>query len=357
MNVLIVGSGIIGLITAFELASAGYRVRVVTRNYEEGASWVAGGMLAPFSEGLRGDMLDLALGSLELFPDLLGRLKDLTGAEIFHRQEKAVLRLVLSEEEEKQFQSLAGEYAQRGEVVEKLTPEDLKSFQEELGEGIRGGWIFPREGNVDAEALMDTLLVAMGLLGVPVEIDDIREPEMASGEVKGLKGLKGTYSGDFYVFATGAWSADLLGVPVVPEKGQILKVRGMSPRMVLYSSEAYVIPKGRYTLIGATSERRGFDSKPTLQGGALLSTGALRILPPLKDAEFVSLRAGFRPSTPDGKPVFELGTNYAVLTGHHRHGILLAPASARLILDYLEKGIRSPYFDLFSPQRWKATVP
>jgi len=296
MDILIVGSGIVGLVTAFELASAGYRVRIVTRNYEEGASWVAGGMLAPFSEGLRGDILDLALESLGLFPHLLERLKDLTGAEIFYRQGEAVLRLILS------------------------------------GRDVRGGWIFPREGNVDAEALMDTLLVAVGMLGVRVEIDDIRGLETASGKVKGLRGLKGTYKGDFYIFATGAWSADLFRIPLVPEKGQILKVRGSLLRRILYSREAYLIPKERFTLIGATSERRGFDPKPTLEGCALLSAGALRVFPPLGGAEFVSLRVGFRPLTPDGKPVFELG-------------------------DYLEKGIRSSCFDLFSLRRWKATLP
>jgi len=357
MDILIVGSGIVGLVTAFELASAGYRVRIVTRNYEEGASWVAGGMLAPFSEGLRGDILDLALESLGLFPHLLERLKDLTGAEIFYRQGEAVLRLILSEEEERELRSLTGEYMQRGEAVKRLTPEELKSFEEGLGRDVRGGWIFPREGNVDAEALMDTLLVAVGMLGVRVEIDDIRGLETASGKVKGLRGLKGTYKGDFYIFATGAWSADLFRIPLVPEKGQILKVRGSLLRRILYSREAYLIPKERFTLIGATSERRGFDPKPTLEGCALLSAGALRVFPPLGGAEFVSLRVGFRPLTPDGKPVFELGENYAILTGHHRHGILLAPATARLILDYLEKGIRSSCFDLFSLRRWKATLP
>jgi glycine oxidase (EC 1.4.3.19) len=52
MKVLVVGSGVIGLSTALYLALEGFEVKVITRNPEEATSWVAGGMLAPFSEGL-----------------------------------------------------------------------------------------------------------------------------------------------------------------------------------------------------------------------------------------------------------------------------------------------------------------
>jgi len=46
---------------------------------------------------------------------------------------------------------------------------------------------------------------------------------------------------------------------------------------------------------------------------------------------------GFRPATPDHKPI--LGPtpieNLVVATGHFRHGILLMPITAELVVDYI----------------------
>ncbi len=357
MNVTVVGSGIVGLTTAFELALSGYRVRVLTRNYEEATSWTAGGMLAPFSEGLRGDLLELSLNSLALFPDLIGRLEDVSAREIFYVREGAVLRLAFSEEEEEKVSSLCTEYGRRGESFEHLSPEEVERHQRGVGKGLRGAWLFPKEGNVDAEAMMDALLTAMSRLGVSVEVDEVKEISFRGEEVEELRGLKGSYRADFYVFAAGAWSGDLLNVPVFPEKGQILKSRGREPSLVLFSETAYLIPKGGHTLVGATSERAGFDHRPTISETARLTAGALRVLPAMGGAELVALRVGFRPATPDGKPFLDLGPNYALLTGHHRNGILWAPVSARIVLDHLERGLRSRYFDLFSVRRAGVSLP
>ena len=53
MRVTVVGAGVAGLTTALTLAERGARVTLVERSRELGgnASWLAGGMLAPFCEG------------------------------------------------------------------------------------------------------------------------------------------------------------------------------------------------------------------------------------------------------------------------------------------------------------------
>jgi len=60
----------------------------------------------------------------------------------------------------------------------------------------------------------------------------------------------------------------------------------------------------------------------------------------------------FRPATPDEKPIFELGENYLVSTGHYRNGILLTPITSVIIADWAEKERVSPYVEIFSPQRF-----
>ncbi len=350
MNILIVGSGVVGLSTAFELALAGHEVRVVTRNYEEGTSWVAGGMLAPFSEGLEGDLLNFSIDSLNLYSDFIKRLEEVSRLKLFYVR-NGILRLALGEEEYSFLKGKADLYRRMGYEVEGLSSEELP---EHLSEEPMGGFLFREEGNVDAEKLMDALLFACENLKVKILIDDITELEREGDTIKGVKGYRDTYGADFYVFTTGAWSRSLLKVPVYPVKGQILKVKGVELERVYYSTASYIIPKENHILVGATSEDAGFDSRTTLEGIKSLMEGAIRVVPALARSELLDVRVGFRPATPDEKPVFSLGDNFAILTGHYRNGILWAPASANIILELLEKGKVSKYFEAFSPDRFSS---
>ena len=352
MNILIVGSGIVGLSTAFELALAGKKVTVVTRNYEEGASWVAGGMLAPLSEGLEGELLEFSLENLRLYPDYVSRIEEVSKIKVFFEKE-GILRLGVDEEEMELIRKRAEVYSRMGLKVETLEKGDLRNIEPAISEKVEGGVLHHEEGNVDAEKLMDALLIGVGNLGVRIVVDEVVEVERRNSRVESVKGLKDRYSADFFVFATGSWSKSLLKLPVFPVKGQILKVKGPEPKKVCYSKASYIIPKEGFLLIGATSEEAGFDTRNNLKGVGTLIDGAVRVMPSLGEAELIDVKVGFRPATPDGKPVFEAGENFATLTGHYRNGILWAPISARMVLDLIEKGVRSRYFDLFSPSRFE----
>src|ERR1700694_4532084 len=67
-SLAVIGGGVSGLSVARRAALDGWRVRV-HRGNDTGASWVAGGMLAPHSEGWPGEerLLRLGLESLRLW--------------------------------------------------------------------------------------------------------------------------------------------------------------------------------------------------------------------------------------------------------------------------------------------------
>src|SRR5690349_24917764 len=69
-SLAVVGGGVIGLSVARRAAMDGWAVRVHHTD-ERGASWVAGGMLAPHSEGWPGEheLLHIGLESLRLWHD------------------------------------------------------------------------------------------------------------------------------------------------------------------------------------------------------------------------------------------------------------------------------------------------
>jgi glycine oxidase len=100
-------------------------------------------------------------------------------------------------------------------------------------------------------------------------------------------------------------------------------------------------------VIGATSEEHDGDPVVTLGGVARLLHAARELVPALDRAEFIEAIARDRPGTPDNLPlVGPSGVDGVVLAaGHYRHGVLLAPLTARLLADHLETGHVQPALD------------
>ena len=149
------------------------------------------------------------------------------------------------------------------------------------------------------------------------------------------------------VHTTGAWG--VLGLPLSPRKGQMLRVRlpsGSTLREVYRSESVYIVPRTRgpqtgTALIGATVEDAGFDlSTVPADLQALRRLGATLV------GELGDERAA---------PTVESARRF-VATGHFRNGILLAPATAAVMADLVEG--RSPSLELtpFAPQRFLEAV-
>jgi glycine oxidase len=84
------------------------------------------------------------------------------------------------------------------------------------------------------------------------------------------------------------------------------------------------------------SDEAGFDTEVTAGGVRELLTDAERVLPAIAEYALEEAAAGLRPGSPDNLPVIgELEPGVLAATGHHRHGILLAPLTADAIVALL----------------------
>jgi thiazole synthase len=215
-----------------------------------------------------------------------------------------------------------------------------------LGSEVIGGWWYPEDAQVDNRALSQALWMAARELGVDIcESVTVEEIDRHHGTVKSVKTSAGQYEADRYVLATGAWSSQLLPVPVYPKKGQMLSIKVPSSnskqlplQQVLFGKESYIVPRsdGRI-IVGATSEDVGFTPENTPAGIQALLTRAIRLYPQLQDFSIQEFWWGFRPATPDEMPILgesELD-NLTLATGHYRNGILLAPVTALLISELI----------------------
>lgn len=329
-DVLVIGGGVIGLATAIELKLRSHSVTIIVRDFNSGASHTAAGMLAPQAEQIPpGAMLDLCLLSRQLYPDWTSKIEHISGLSTGYWN-CGILAPVYVQNNRNNAQWL-----DKGTIFQQ---------QPNLSADVVGGWWYPEDGQVDNRALTNALRACAIALGVKIQDKvTVKNFIYQQNQVTGVCTTSNeVFYAEHYLLATGAWSQELLPIPVHPKKGQMLSVRvtekELPLKQVLFAPDIYIVPRtdGRI-IIGATMEDVGFTPNNTPAGMQLLLQRAIRLFPPLQDYPIEEFWWGFRPATPDELPILGASPypNLTLATGHYRNGILLAPVTANLIADVI----------------------
>ena len=361
-DVAVAGGGVIGLAVAYELVKAGCSVVIVERGPLHGeAVAAAAGMLGAEAEAHQGDdFFRLCLFSRSLYRSWAAELEARSSVSIEYRAE-GIIRAALDEEEEQELRA-------RGERIPGavwMDGDGLRRIEPELSPDVRGGYFFADDHQVHPVRLAEALRLASAGLGVRFrEHTPVLGILTENGRAVGLRTTDGDVFAEAVVVAAGAWSSALLqtiGVrlPVEPVKGQCYALSPDRPviRKTVYTRGCYIVPKADGSLwIGATQEYAGFDKTPTAAAVAELHQVASALLPVIKHARFVATWTGLRPGTPDGLPwigPIEECPGLFVAAGHFRNGILLAPATGRLLREMILGEPLSHPIDCCSPNRTK----
>jgi glycine oxidase len=205
--------------------------------------------------------------------------------------------------------------------------------------------LFDEIAQVRNPRLMQALIADVRARGV-----EIRESvaatgfEVRNGQVAGIHTRSGLIETRRCIVAAGAWTGELmrgldLYLPIQPVRGQMLLFKGepvLLSHMVMQGSH-YLIPRrdGRI-LGGSTLEFVGFDKTTTEVARKSLVDAAVAMVPVLAECEVEAQWAGLRPGSPEGIPY--IGEHpkihgLHVCSGHFRNGLVMAPASARLMAD------------------------
>lgn len=343
-RVVIVGGGVIGLLTAYNLANQGQAVILLERGgLGQESSWAGGGIVSPLYPWRYSlAVTALAHWSQDFYPQLAQRLFAATGIDP-EVHTTGLYWLDLDDEAD----ALA--WATReGRPLSKVDVSAAHDAVPALGGGYSQAIYMADVANVRNPRLVKSLKAALSALP-DVTIHEQCEVDgfiVQSDTVVGVNTSAGVITGDQVVLAAGAWSGDLLGklglaLPVEPVKGQMILYKCASDFL-----SSMVLAKGRYAiprrdghiLIGSTLEHEGFDKTPTISALDSLKASAVELLPALADAEVVGHWAGLRPGSPEGIPYIGVVPGFKGLwlnCGHYRNGLVLAPASCQLFADLL----------------------
>lgn len=374
-RVAVVGAGAIGLAVAWRAARSGCAVTVIDPEPGRGASWAAAGMLAPATEAHYGEeeLLALNLASRRRWPAFAAELA--TFGDTGYRETGTVV-VARDNDDRAALDDLLDFQRGLGLQVRRLSSREARDLEPGLAPTIRAAVLAEDDHQVDNRALIGTLLTAGEQAGVSVVRDRATELCTAAGTVRGVGLASGDeVDADAVVVAAGAWSTELLELPVRPVKGQLLHLHhprhgpeAMADPLVARNVRAvggrpdrpavYLVPRddGRLVL-GATAEERGFDTAVTAGAVLDLLREAYELLPGLDAYELTETTAGLRPGTPDNAPVIgPTGPDGVVVaTGHYRNGILLAPITADAVVGHLTGGEVPDVVRRFVPQRFDRT--
>lgn len=341
---LIVGGGVIGMLTALQLADAGHSVALVERGRcGREASWAGGGIVSPLYPWRYSRPISaLSSWSEGRYPELAGRLLEETGIDPEFRQ-KGLLYL--------RVEDVAAALDWAREVAKPLSRIDaatLYAKEPQAAPGFDGALWMPTLGSIRNPRLGQALRARLAASpGVTLhEGREVRALIRQGTAIRGVETDTGALHAGHTVVCAGAWSSALLAsvgvtLAVRPVRGQMILFKappGLVERVVLKDGR-YVIPRadGR-VLAGSTLEEVGFDKQTTAAAFDSLHASACSIVPALAECEVEHHWAGLRPGSPEGIPTIGAVPGFDGLhinAGHYRNGLVLAPASTRLLVDQL----------------------
>jgi glycine oxidase len=322
-NVAIVGSGVMGLTAAHQLALRGASVTIYDRRREvgRGCSWWAGGMLALWCEMESAEPLigDLGLESLsywrEHFPNVINKGSLVVAPP---RDTPDLKR-----------------FAARTSHFDIIDGPRIAALEPDLAGRFETGLFFKEEAHLDPRQALSFLKERLQKdLGVTFKMDADVRPEA----------LDASYVLDCRGYEARDVLSDLRGV-----KGEMLIVRSTEislarPIRLLHPRiPVYIVPRDdHHFMVGATMIESSDQSRISARSMVELLNATYALHPSFGEAEIIETGTDVRPAFPDNLPRIRRSGNILRLNGLYRHGYLGAPALARRAAEIVMDGKTFP---------------
>ncbi len=408
-DVLIVGGGVIGLASAYELSRAGVRVVVIDKSDPGyGCSYGNAGWITPcFSMPLpMPGMLLKSIGwltnpdsplyikpemSMTLFRWLLRFLLSMNRKQMlasvdaltaiskqsldlykelsqktdkpFSFEQKGLFMVAQSEDGFKYARTEMELVARNGIPGRIMGEEEARSFEPSLTKRIKGGVFFSDEAHAEPLQVTQTLAHEAVKLGAQIiSKAEVIDFQLGPQGIASARTTRGVFTADQFVLATGSWSPRVaqtlnLRVPVLGGKGYAIITDPLTPNplrpMMLVEKKVAVTPRNGTLRLSGTLELVNQDETFTTRRVEAIVRGAREFMNVPSEIRYHEIWRGLRPCTPDGVPIIGRTARYPNLilaTGHQMLGLQSATGSGKLVADIVLR--RTPDLD---PEPFRAT--
>jgi len=365
-SVIIIGGGVIGLLSAWQLSEAGYTVQLLEKsNCGQESSWAGGGIISPlFPWRYPDEVNDLARYSQQHYQALCQTLMENTGIDPEWTASGLLmpnLRLDNNLAVQTWLQRYQHRYHDLSDLSEAMA---LQQLAPAINDTFEQGLYLPDIAQLRNPRLVKALYAQLQQQSnVQIHTQTtVQTILQRKAKVTGVVTNRGNFKAETVMSCQGAWGGTLdvfqpLAINIKPVRGQMLlfKAKPDTLQHMILLEDGYLIPRrdGRI-LCGSTLEFVGFDKQTTVEAQQQLSDVAYRILPALRDYPLEHHWAGLRPGSPNGLPYIGEHPDIQGLylnAGHYRNGIVTGLAAVTLLVDHFRQRPSFMSLDAFALQR------
>jgi len=366
-KVLIVGAGIVGLTTAYNIALQGTRdVAVVEQSYiASGASTRNAGHFrvhfwAP--ENTR-----FAIESNKRLTEFALRIR--RDPEI-HRG--GYLWLLYEENQVKSYEkSNNRSWSRMGVPGKILTPKEISEEYPYVNvEGVIAGFLGPQDGKMNPNAIALSYYERNRELGVRfLTYTKAERIIIEGGKVSGVQTTSGSVEAEKILVAAGAWTSQLLqtahiDLPLEPKRKEICVTEPtkyfLNPQVISTKTNAYVGQMLHGELIGSIDYPAAKGLAPlvnTLDWCHAFAKAISELIPLTKHLMLLRSWSGYYAMTPDQSHILgrdpDWPENLYVATGFSGHGFMMAPLTGELMAKNILYGKVDDFIKPYLPTRFK----
>lgn len=363
-DVIIIGSGVMGLSVAKSLSESDLNIVVIDRDIPGmHASYKAGGMLGAQNEFTYDSTLfRLALRAQRLFEPLQAELKQQTGIDIEYQQSGLIKLAAAPEDNEQVLQQQAFLHSYHP-AVRLLSEHELSDITHHTVTAPHlAAMHIPTDHQINANKYTKALLKSIIQNGV----ERYYQTEVTQVEAKdtGYQVHTDQHSiltAKQVIVAGGAWSNELVNEPeldkaVTGVKGEVVLVEHKDLKLdttIFMTNGCYIVPKAKHRfLIGATSYVNDYSVGVSNEGKDWLLSHTIKHIPDIAQSQILKTWSGIRPYTRNEQPIMdEIQPGLFVITGHYRNGILLSPLIGQLMSEWVLNHERPESFTDFQFKR------
>lgn len=349
-RVVIIGAGIVGLMTAHHLVRKGVRDVLILDRAPAlllGASGRNGGGVR--AQWTTAENIELAKRSIRQFAELAR----LTGHNTWFRQ-GGYLFLARTEEQFTNLRKAATFQNAHGVETRIVTPEDARGIVPGLdASGVVGGAFNPTDGTLFPWPVVHGLAEHVRSHGVHILLNaDVRGFQRQGSRITAVETSRGTFQPEHVVLAAGAHSPDVarrlgIEIPTRPQRHEILVTESLKPfldpMLVDLSNGLYASQAMRGEVVGGIGHPHieGHSQGSSLDFATTFARALTRLLPRLTGVNMLRQWAGSYDLTPDARPI--LGPvggldNLLVACGFTGHGFMIAPMTGQLLAELIADG-------------------